>query len=113
MPLLNLILGQCNRKSILLFSFTLLLLFYCILNPAKAQQPFKFNRISLPEGYYYGVINGITQDTRGYMWFAGFAALHRYDGYEFITYQHNPKDSNSLAINELEEVYADREGWIL
>jgi ligand-binding sensor domain-containing protein/signal transduction histidine kinase len=78
----------------------------------KAQQV-RFNRVSLPEGSYFGMINGVSQDPNGYMWFATYArGLHRYDGYHVITYLNDPLDTGSLKSNNLEAVYADRNGII-
>ena len=53
----------------------------------------------------------MAQDDQGFMWLAG-RGLHRYDGYSFKTFLHDPEDSTSLSTNELHDVYVDREGTI-
>lgn len=81
---------------------------------SQAQQVF-FKRALLPEGSYFGIINGITQDPDGYMWFVAYArGLHRYDGYRVVTYLNDPSNPHSLVSNDLEAIYADHNGiiWI-
>src|SRR6202008_1346076 len=76
---------------------------------------FNFNKVAPPEGSHFGLINGISQDPYGYIWLATYSVgLRRYDGYHFKTYLNDPLDSGSLASNNLEEVYTDRNGiiWI-
>lgn len=76
-------------------------------------QPVYFKPVLLPEGASLRMINGMTQDQQGYMWFAAYeTGLHRYDGYRVLVYQNDPNDHRSLASNDLEAVYADRNGMI-
>ena len=85
-----------------------------ITNSAFSQEPI-FNRVSPPEGGSWGLISGISQDPQGYMWItlAG-GGLYKYDGYQFRHYLHDSKNLNSLVSNDVECVYADRQGiiWI-
>ena len=52
-----------------------------------------------------------TVDPKGYMWFGGLG-VHRYDGYSYKSYFNDPLDSNSLAFNPIESIFADRKGFI-
>ncbi len=54
------------------------------------------------------------QDHQGFMWFAGWDGLYRYDGQDYKHYQHDPQDSTTIAANRLECLYVDRAGalWI-
>jgi ligand-binding sensor domain-containing protein len=55
-----------------------------------------------------GLLGGITQDPKGYMWFGTTGiGLFRYDGYQMINYKNDPANSNSLANNRVECIYAD------
>ncbi len=56
----------------------------------------------------------VAQDQQGFMWFAGFGGLYRYDGYGYTHYQHDPRDSTTLSFNRLESLYVDRGGtlWV-
>lgn len=95
--------------------FTFLLLFLLIrIYSARAQQ-ISFNRFSPPDGSYFGLVNSISQDPQGYMWFAAYErGLHRYDGYHAVSYLSDPLNPASLASNNLEAVCADHNGiiWI-
>jgi ligand-binding sensor domain-containing protein/class 3 adenylate cyclase len=81
--------------------------------PASPQEIF-FNKVLPPEGKTFKHVSGIVQDSQGYMWFATKAGLFRYDGYEMISYNHNPDDSNSLKTDALEAICIDATGiiWI-
>src|SRR3954462_10144789 len=57
-------------------------------------------------------IKGIAQDNQGFMWFATYNGLFRYDGYTFKAYRHDPQNPNSLAGEDIRNVYKDRSGHI-
>ena len=48
------------------------------------------------------------------MWLGTTYGLNRYDGFEFKTYQHDPKDPNTLSHSRIRALYNDRSGmlWI-
>jgi signal transduction histidine kinase/ligand-binding sensor domain-containing protein len=52
------------------------------------------------------------QDPLGYMWLAYDVGLHRYDGYNYISYFNDPFNPNSLASNKVEALCAGRNGII-
>ena len=89
-----------------------LILFFTASSSSLAQQV-KFHRISPPEGSYFGMVNGVTQDSQGYVWFSSFGfGLYRYDGYHVTRFRTNPKDPGSLASNDVACVLADHNGFI-
>ena len=59
-------------------------------------------------------MNGIAQDSEGYVWLATQAGLHRYDGYRQVSYFHDPSDRNSLAANRTNALLLSKSGiiWI-
>jgi ligand-binding sensor domain-containing protein len=73
-----------------------------------------FNKVIPPEGKMFAHVTGITQDKQGYMWFASKKGLFRYNGYDMISFRHNPLDSTSLASDLLEAISIDNRGriWI-
>ncbi len=76
-------------------------------------QDISFNKVSLPEETIRGIITGITQDPKGYIWFSPNATgLSRFDGVNLKTYSHDALNPSSLANNYVECVYADRSGNI-
>jgi signal transduction histidine kinase/ligand-binding sensor domain-containing protein/DNA-binding response OmpR family regulator len=59
-------------------------------------------------------VSCILQDRIGYLWFGTWSGLYRYDGYNLISYKHNPDDTSSIAHNSLYALYEDKTGvlWI-
>ena len=58
-------------------------------------------------------INSITQDARGYIWFASYSkGLNRYDGNKLTSYVHDNENKNSLVSNNAIAVSADSSGLI-
>jgi len=58
-------------------------------------------------------IQAITQDSSGYIWFATYRGLNRYDGHEMHQYFCNDQP-DGLPDNQVRNVYCDRRGrlWI-
>lgn len=77
-------------------------------------QELTFVKVPLSSDNGRGLIAGITQDKDGFIWLASHNGLHRYDGYQQVTYVNNRYNKNSLADNRLECILADRNGsiWI-
>jgi ligand-binding sensor domain-containing protein len=71
-----------------------------------------FERITTKEGLSQSTVNYIMQDKSGFMWFATYGGISRYDGYNFKVYRNIPKDINSLSDNGSSYLYLDKEGWI-
>ena len=96
-----------------LFAFTVLLLLIKVC-PALSQD-ISFNKLSLPDETFQGLITGITQDPEGNIWFgSGLTGLSRFDGVHLKTFSHDPLNPASLADNRVQCVYADKSGniWV-
>ncbi|SEJ36203.1 Signal transduction histidine kinase [Dyadobacter sp. SG02] len=68
--------------------------------------------VSMPPGIDPHEIADIRQDTRGYLWLATGSGLLRYDGYNWTVYQHDPKNANSLAGDQVRSICPTRDGLI-
>lgn len=70
--------------------------------------------LGVNQGLSQGMINCIYQDREGYMWICTKDGLNRYDGYQIITYRHNPNDSFSLPDNYCNAILEDDNGnfWV-
>ena len=103
-----------NRRFSLLQNF---LWFFLIMNalPAVSQtQDLKFVRL-LSGGSDIDFVLSIAQDKYGFIWLSRqLSGLQRYDGNEFISYQHNPENPNSPASNHIEAFIIDRDNifWL-
>ncbi|HRI58572.1 MAG TPA: two-component regulator propeller domain-containing protein, partial [Saprospiraceae bacterium] len=72
----------------------------------------RFEVFELPGGSLGNSVQGIVQDSTGFVWFASQEGLHRYDGQNFFTYRHDPYNSNSLASDYIEYIFLDSKGII-
>lgn len=83
---------------------------------AYAQQPasISFIHIGIEQGLSQSTVFDITQDKQGYMWFATYDGLNKYDGYDFTVYQHDETDPNSLSGDMVRALKTDSRGrlWI-
>jgi diguanylate cyclase (GGDEF)-like protein/PAS domain S-box-containing protein len=74
----------------------------------------KFQTFSLAQGLSQNTVPDIVEDKRGFMWFATFNGLNRFDGYEFKKYFHDPSDKNTLPDSFIRELIVDNNGnlWV-
>jgi ligand-binding sensor domain-containing protein len=64
-----------------------------------------FERMGVRSGLSNGLITGLVQDRKGYLWIGTKKGLNRYDGYHIKEYQHIPGDSLSIPM--------EIEGWCI
>jgi signal transduction histidine kinase/CheY-like chemotaxis protein/ligand-binding sensor domain-containing protein len=74
----------------------------------------KFEHIGVSEGISQINITCIFQDSHGFMWFGTRDGLNRYDGYNFIVYRYDSRNSNSISNNFIQDITEDKSGniWI-
>jgi ligand-binding sensor domain-containing protein len=98
----------------ILSCFLSALLFLLVSSNTAFSQDIFFNKVQPPDGRSFRHVTGMVQDRQGYMWFASKKGLFRYDGYQMVTFKHDPLDSSSLATNALEAITIDPNGiiWI-
>ena len=77
-----------------------LILFLLIASAAPAR-PYRFHRIGIEQGLTQLSVMSILQDREGFLWFATWDGLNRFDGYEFVRYRHDPADSSTLSVNSI------------
>ena len=66
------------------------------------------------EGLANSYINGIFQDSKGFIWVPTENGLSKFDGMSFTNMRHNPSRQNSLASNTARTVLEDSRGvlWV-
>lgn len=83
------------------FSFNVMLYFVGFLSPPLPAAAASYDRIqtlSMDEGLPHSDVNAITQDRDGYLWFATFSGLSKYDGYRLQTFRTDNSDLTSDRI---------------
>src|SRR5690606_13378422 len=77
-----------------------------------ARRTHYFETIGSADGLAQNTVHAIMRDERGFVWVATQGGLHRYDGYGFELFQHQPANVDSLTENFLTALAPGRDGWI-
>src|SRR5574344_2638828 len=94
------------RFKLLIFSSIFLCLF------CKGQENFTFTHYSSEDGLSQNTIMSIMKDRKGYMWFATWDGLNKFDGYTFKTYKATQTNKYNLTNNRIDYICEDRYGYI-
>jgi len=81
------------------------------ISPAGIHSPY-FQTLEQSSSAFDKVNYEIAQDTEGFLWFAGFGGLARYDGYEIREFTHDPDNKHSIAENAIRTISADNNGGL-
>jgi len=79
-----------------------------------AFEPDFFKKLPASLDISHQSIRAITQDQDGFIWLGTHESLSRFDGYQLVSYHHNPDDKNSLSHNVISSLLTDSKGrlWI-
>ncbi len=67
----------------------------------------KFDHISTAQGLSQDIVRSIVQDHHGFMWFGTEDGLNCFDGYSMKIYKHDSRDSTTVALNGINDIYED------
>lgn len=81
--------------------YSFFLLSFLLLAPFLWAQKLEFEHLSDQDGLSNSNVASIVRDADGYMWFATFNGLSRYDGYQFTNFLHDPSDNRSVCGNRI------------
>jgi two-component sensor histidine kinase/ligand-binding sensor domain-containing protein len=84
-----------------------------ISTPGNSQN-LRFEHFGTEDGLSQSNVNCILQDSRGFIWVGTRGGLNRYDGYRFIIYHYDAKDTSSLSDDFVADIAEDDSGnlWI-
>ena len=70
--------------------------------------------ISSQSGLSHSSITCLLQDKEGFLWIGTRDGLNRFDGYNCLTFEHNPQMATSISNNSIQCLYEDRQGniWV-
>jgi PAS domain S-box-containing protein len=82
--------------------------------PVPAPERLTFSHLLPQDGLPSVQLRRIIQDRQGFMWFATYDGLVRFDSREFRRFRHDPADPHSLSNNTVYDVVEDRDGnlWV-
>jgi len=90
---------KCCGNTVLI-KITLILFFLILSSISYSQQRnYIYERIQPFPDFPSSTVVSILKDSRGFMWFGTVNGLYRFDGYNFIEFQHDPGDTTSLSDN--------------
>lgn len=77
----------------------------CLAQPRKE---IEFERISMEAGLSQSTVYYICQDHKGFLWFATYDGLNKYDGYGFTVYRPEINNPNSISSNAVFTIFEDK-----
>ena len=82
--------------------------------PAPATRPMYFEHLTMRDGLSQSTVNGILQDSQGYLWLATESGLDRYDGYSIREYRRERGNEHGLASDYIWSMVEDAHGdlWL-
>jgi len=87
-----------------------LIQFLIIVTVVFAQkQNVKFTHLTINDGLPDNRVYDIQKDYKGFMWFATYNGLARFDGYSFKVFKFDSSDTNSVRNNGITTLYEDRD----
>ena len=75
-------------------------------------QDVHFTLVNPPNDQPWTGTVGITQDANGYVWIQAFEGLYKYDGHQYVVYQHEVSNANSISSNFIVSAFADKDGMM-
>ncbi|MGN6180044.1 MAG: hybrid sensor histidine kinase/response regulator transcription factor [Mucilaginibacter sp.] len=79
-------------------------LFVCWAFAGFAQVKATLQHYSTEDGLSHVIVNCVTRDQQGFMWFGTWDGVNRFDGHQFICYKSFPGDNSPLGNNRIEEI---------
>lgn len=98
-----------------ILKFHIVLFLFIISGNLFCQPEIKREYYSTENGLPHNAVSDMLQDSRGYMWFATWDGLSRFDGFEFVNYKTGVDSNIPFFHNRIRNLYEDKFGniWIL
>lgn len=96
------------RNFILIF-----LILVSVCDVAKSKPDCYFEHYSAEDGLPQGVVSDMFQDKKGFMWFATWNGICKFDGYRFTTYTFLPDSGIPVKSNRFYHIFGDKYGVYL
>ncbi|MFT3738137.1 MAG: two-component regulator propeller domain-containing protein [Breznakibacter sp.] len=89
-----------------------LLVFTLISLNTLSQPQSSIQHYSPDDGLSQNTVMSILQDRKGYLWFATWDGLNRFDGYGFTSFKTRQGDLVSLSNSRIDQIVEDHQGYI-
>ncbi|MCF8242000.1 MAG: hypothetical protein K9J16_11485 [Melioribacteraceae bacterium] len=108
-----------NKRGMIPKHFLIIIIFTFLILPVFTSISAQSNEITFehltPEmGLSQANVHCILQDNKGFLWFGTEDGLNRFDGYRFVIFRHNEKDTTSISDNFIWTLFEDSNNdlWI-
>ena len=98
-------LGRLRTESLRLAIVLMAMVCYEL---AALEGALRFNRVMPEDGLSAPEISAVAQDASGFIWFATFEGLDRYDGFSLKSYRSDPDDPRALSDHAIRFLFTDR-----
>ncbi len=104
---------RLGKAFVLLFSGFVLLIFPAA-HADNYLEKLSFNHITSEEGLPQNTVSSMIQDKHGFIWIGTHDGLHRYDGYEFTSFNFDAQDPHSISSNVITAILEAPDGtlWV-
>ncbi|HTD94105.1 MAG TPA: two-component regulator propeller domain-containing protein [Chitinophagaceae bacterium] len=87
----------------------------CLSGLGQNQDGYLFSHIGTNKGLLSDEVTGIEQDAQGFIWISSLDGLQRYDGRRFISFQHRPGVTSTLANDKIHWMTLDKRNrlWLI
>ena len=92
--------------------FVCLFIALCAQRSHAQPQQTRFDHLPLEQGVSHNLVYAIHQDRYGLMWFGTMYGLVKYDGRQYTTYRHDPRNPHSISYNDIIALHEDRRGFL-
>ncbi|GAB3708549.1 two-component regulator propeller domain-containing protein [Spirosoma flavus] len=87
---------------------------FLLVSSTLLAQPKGWRELTISDGLSQGMIFGVEQDQKGFVWVATKDGLNRYDGHNFVVFTHDPYNEYSISDDACSALLVDRRGrlWV-
>ena len=92
-----------------------LTIFFCLLSTIAsphASEQLHLQHLRIEDGLSHHSTTSQFIDSRGFLWVGTENGLNRYDGYEFVSFHHDPMDSTTISSNRVRGITEDKQGQL-
>ncbi len=103
---------KCYRNCATKAVYFLAVMLFAVIPAFSQTSDIVFDKLTIRDGLSQSTVTAILQDRNGFMWFATYGGVNKFDGYSFTVYQYDENNENSIGNNNNELLFEDSEGYI-
>lgn len=106
--------GNLLKMSVVCKYVFHLAIFVLVASAVAAQPKCKVEYYSTEQGLSHQRVTAILKDREGFMWFASWDGINRFDGHSFVSYKSSPGDTSKLENDRIDQIVEDQSNhlWV-